>query len=206
MRKSSPKTPSPRRACSRFIRSRTSIITKFRKANFGKEFLFNTQIAKTTIGVGYGGQQLSSRVVYWELKGNKVNLRSVDYDVVADPKTPIAQAVQAANNNAIIMSFPVAAFSADKNSAVIEVTRLFSTDVYEFSARQRLNASSMDASRSYIERVSPYPENIEAEASHTYTRQGLRPAAAVAAALPPADVADPACVPAARRWFCITAW
>ena len=141
------------------------------KSELGKEFLFNTQIAKTTIGVGYGGQQLSSHVVYWELKGNKVNLRSIDYDVVADLKTPIAQAVQASNNDAIIMSFPVAAFSADKNSAVIEVTRLFSTDVYEFSARQRLNASSMDSSRSYIERVSPYPENIEAEASHTYTRQ-----------------------------------
>jgi hypothetical protein len=29
----------------------------------------------------------------------------------------------------------------------------------------------MDSSRSYIERVTPYPENIEAEASHTYTRQ-----------------------------------
>ncbi len=146
-------------------------------AEFGKEFLLNTRIAKTTIGVGYGGQQLSTRVVYWELKGNKVNLRSVNYDIVADPKTPIAQAVQAANNDAILMTFPVAAFGADKASAVIEVTRLFTGDVTEFSARQRLNASSIDASRSYIERISPYPENIEAEASHTYTRNPTPPGA-----------------------------
>src|SRR5207247_490176 len=55
-------------------------------------------------------------------------------------------------------------------SAVIEVTRLFSTDVFELSARQRLNASTMDATRSYIDRISPYPENIEVEATHTYSR------------------------------------
>ena len=40
----------------------------------------------------------------------------------------------------------------------------------EFSARQRLNATAMDATRSFIERISPYPENIEAESSITYTR------------------------------------
>src|SRR5579872_5126223 len=146
-------------------------------AEFGKEFLFNTRIAKTTIGAGNGGQQLSTRVVYWELNGNKVNLRSVNYDIVADPKAPIAEAVQASNNNAILMSFPVAAFGADKSSAVIDVTRLFTGDVTEFSARQRLNATSIDSTRSYIERVSPYPENIEAEASHTYTRNPTPPGA-----------------------------
>jgi len=139
------------------------------KNELNKQFLWNTQIAKTTEGAGYGGQQLASRVVRWELNGNKVNLRSVDYSVVADPKSPIAQAVQAANNDTIIMTLPVAAFSKD-GDPVVEVTRLFSTDVPEFSARQRLNASGMDASRSYIERISPYPENIEAVATVTYTR------------------------------------
>jgi uncharacterized protein DUF4953/uncharacterized protein DUF5117/uncharacterized protein DUF5118 len=142
---------------------------------FGKLFLFNTRIAKTAIGVGNGGQELSSRVVYWELNGNKVYLRSVSYDIVADPKAPIAEAVKASNNNAILMSFPVAAFGPFRMSAVIDVTRLFTSDVTEFSARQRLNASSMDSARSYIERVSPYPENVEAEASHTYTRSPTPP-------------------------------
>ena len=137
---------------------------------FEEQFLWNTQISKTTLGVGYGGQQLSSRVVYWQLNGNKVYLRSTSYDVVADPAAPIWQAVKAANNDAILMSFPVAAFGPDKKSAVIDVTRLFTSDVFEFGARQRLNASSMDASRSYIERIAPYPQNIEAEASLTYTK------------------------------------
>ncbi len=139
------------------------------KSELDKEFLWNTQISKTTLGVGYGGDQLADRVVRWQLRGNQVNLRDVNYSVTADPKLPIALAVQAANNNTILMSFPVAAFSKD-GDPVIEVTRLFTTDIPEFSMRQRLGATAMDASRSYIERISPYPENVEAEATLTYTR------------------------------------
>src|SRR5215472_3303967 len=65
------------------------------KDEFGKQFLWVSQIAKTTLGVGYGGQMLGSRVVRWELNGNKVHMRDVNYEVVADPKTPISQAVRA---------------------------------------------------------------------------------------------------------------
>ena len=204
------------------------------KTELNKEFLFTSQIARTTLGVGYGGQFLSERVVRWERSANKINLREVNYEVVADPKTPISLAVKAANNDTIIMSFPIAAFGkepgkendkdteaqADENkdeqtpekpatpekseaaatakdggakpaakggsakpakpaeyketgrepSIIIDVTRLFTSDVFELSARQRLGASGMDASRSYIERISPYPQNIEVESTHTYTR------------------------------------
>src|SRR5271157_2141457 len=139
------------------------------KSELGKVFLWNTTIAKTTMGVGYGNQELNERVVYWEMNGNKVHLRENNYDVVADPKAPIAQAVDAANNSTIIMTFPVAAFNKD-GDPVIEVTRLFSTDVPEISARQRLGATTLDATRSFIERISAYPENIEAESTMTYTR------------------------------------
>ncbi|HEY1950621.1 MAG TPA: zinc-dependent metalloprotease [Bryobacteraceae bacterium] len=210
------------------------------KTELNREFLLVTQVARTTLGAGYGGQELGERVVRWERNGNKINLREVNYQVVADPKTPISLAVKAANNDTIIMSFPIAAFGREKGSAakptpepetkaedtaeevaaakdmakasaagsdtgksdaakaaamkaaaarlalaaerntyketgrepslIIEVTRLFTSDVFELSARQRLNATMMDATRSYIERVSPYPENIEVEATLTYTR------------------------------------
>jgi len=139
------------------------------KKEFNKEFLWVAQIARTTLGVGYGGQALGNRVVRWERNENKMNLRNINYSVVANPSKPIAQAVQAANNDSILMTFPVAAWGPD-GAAVIEISRLFTTDVFEFSARQRLNATTMDPTRSYIERISPYPENIEAEASQTYTR------------------------------------
>src|SRR6185436_16996686 len=66
-------------------------------AQLGKEFLWVTQIARTTVGAGQGGQTIGSRVVKWERRGNRVLLRSISYDIVADRQQPIAQAVDAAN-------------------------------------------------------------------------------------------------------------
>jgi len=140
------------------------------KSEFGKEFLWVTQIASTTFGVGHGGQALGRRVVRWELNDNRVFLRNVNYSIVADPTLPIAEAVRNANNETILMSFPVAAWGPGENSAVIDVGRLFTTDILEISARQRLNANMMDASRTFIERIKAFPENIETRATHTYTR------------------------------------
>jgi Met-zincin/Domain of unknown function (DUF5117)/Domain of unknown function (DUF5118) len=139
------------------------------KSELGREFLWNTQIAKNAAGTGYGGSQVADKVVRWDLKGNRVLLSEVDFSITADPRQPIAAAVKAANNDAIIMSFPVAAFAKD-GAPVIEVTRLFTSDVQEFSARQRLGATAIDASRTFIERISPYPENLETEVTVTYTR------------------------------------
>jgi hypothetical protein len=138
------------------------------RQELGKEFLWVSQIAKTTLGVGYGGQAAGNHVVRWERHNNRVLLRSVSYEVVADPSLPIARAVQAANNETIIMSFFVEAVGKD-DSVVIDVTRLFTTEVTEFSARTRLRARGFDASRSFVEHVKSFPTNIEVSVTHTYT-------------------------------------
>jgi hypothetical protein len=151
------------------------------KSEFGQEFLWVSSIAKTTSGVGYGGDQLTERVVHWELSGNKVHLRDNNYTVQGDPKAAINQAVAASNNSSIIRTFNVAAFNKD-GDPVIEVTQFFSSDIPEFSARQRLNATALDASRSAIDRISPYPENIEAESTMTFTR-GQTPVGGAAATI-----------------------
>ena len=138
------------------------------KSELNKEFLWVSQIAKTTLGVGYGGQAAGNRVVKWERKGNRILLRNVVYDVVADPKLPVSRAVQAANNDTIIMAFNIEALGKDE-SAVIDVTRLFTSEITEFSARTRLRARGFDASRSFIEKTKSFPTNVEVEVSQTYT-------------------------------------
>jgi len=138
------------------------------KRELNKEFLWVSQIARTTLGVGYGGQAAGNRVVKWERKGNRILLRNVSYEVVADPKLPVSRAVQAANNDTIIMAFNIEAFGKDE-SAVIDVTRLFTTEVTEFSARTRLRARGFDATRSFIDKTKSFPTNIEVEVSQTYT-------------------------------------
>ncbi|MCA1577189.1 MAG: zinc-dependent metalloprotease [Acidobacteria bacterium] len=138
------------------------------RSELNKEFLWVSQIARTTLGVGYGGQAAGNRVVKWERKGNRILLRNIAYDVVADPKLAISRAVQAANNDTIIMAFNIEAIGKD-DSAVIDVSRLFTTEVTEFSARTRLRARGFDASRSFIEKTKSFPTNIEVEVSQTYT-------------------------------------
>ena len=172
------------------------------KNELGKDLLWNSQIAKTTAGAGYGGGQLVDKVIRWELKGNRVLMLDVNYSLTADPNEPIAMAVKNANNDAIIQAFPVAAFAKD-GAPVIEVSRLFTGDLQEFSARQRLGATGVDASRTFIERITPFPENVETEVTVTYTRTagGAAPAADAAA-----GSAAARCAPAAPPWCCITAW
>jgi hypothetical protein len=138
------------------------------KSELDKEFLWVSQIARTTLGVGYGGQANGNRVVRWERKGNRILLRNVAYDVVADPKLPVSRAVQASNNDTIIMAFNIESFGKD-DAAVIDVTRLFTTEVTEFSARTRLRARGFDATRSFVEKTKSFPTNIEVEVSQTYT-------------------------------------
>ncbi len=136
------------------------------KDKLGREFLWVSQIARTTLGAGYGGQAAGNRVVKWERRGDRILLRAVSYEVVADPASPIAKAVEAANNNPILMAFNI---EAEKDGdPVIEVTRLFTTDVVEFSGRTRVGARTFDASRSFVDRAVSFPENIEVEATHTY--------------------------------------
>ena len=152
-----------------------------------KEFLWVSQIARTTVGAGQGGQAVGTRVVKWERHNNRVFLRSISYDIVADRKLPIAQAVQAANNEAILMAFNVEAVGKE-DAPVIDVTRLFTTEVPEFSARSRVRSRQFDPTRSFIERAVSFPENIEVEATHTYSTgvelQGPQPAPAANGARP----------------------
>ncbi len=137
-------------------------------AELGKDFLLEGQIARNTIGAGYGGRMVEALVVRWERRENRVFLRNINYDIVADPKSEIAKAVQNANTPAILMAFNIEAFGKD-DAPVIEISRLFTTDVPEMSGRNTVRGRGMDNQRTFIDKITAYPTNIEAEATQTYT-------------------------------------
>jgi hypothetical protein len=145
-----------------------SLFYEIPTAQLGKDFLWNTQIKKTTIGAGYGGQAAGSRVVRWVRRGDRILLQSIDYSVVADTTSPIAQAVDDANYPTIVRAFNVAAYSPG-GDPVIEVTPLFMTDVPEISVRGRIGGRGYDAARSFLEKAVSFPENINVEVTQTFT-------------------------------------
>ncbi len=148
--------------------SADTIFYEIPKAELGKDFVWKTQLKKTTIGTGFGGQDVGSHVVRWVAKGDRILLLEIDYSVVADPSLPIRIAVDDANYPAIIRTFPVAAYAAN-GDPVIDVTQIFTTDVPEFSARGAVGGRGVANDRTFLERAVSFPENINVEVMMTYT-------------------------------------
>ena len=149
-------------------RVREQLFYEIPKAELGRDFLWVSQIKRTTAGAGFGGQGAGNRVVRWELVGNRVLLRLVDHTLVADSAAPIASAVANSNNPVIVRAFNVAAFSAG-GDPVIDVGTLFLTEIPELSVRGRIGARGFDQNRSFLEKVVSFPENINVEVTQTYT-------------------------------------
>ena len=137
-----------------------------------REMLMVTRIAKTASGIGFGGGKTNTQVLRWEKKKKQLLLRIVSYNVVADTLLPVHEAVVNSNLEPILFSFPIKAFSKDSTATVIDATSLFSTDVKPLGLpeyyRKFYKASRMDKTRSYIDRVSSYPQNIEVRHVKTY--------------------------------------
>lgn len=138
------------------------------KARLNQELLLVVSANRTPANIDHAGRVVDSDVVRWVLKDNRVLLQQVSHAVVADPSKPVAKAVEASNADTILMSFPVEAFAKD-GAPVIEASRLFTTEVPEYSARQLLGAQVFDASRSFVDKVKAFPANLNVEAVQTYS-------------------------------------
>ncbi|WP_341221501.1 zinc-dependent metalloprotease [Polaribacter atrinae] len=137
-----------------------------------REMLMVTRIAKTATGIGFGGGKTNTQVLRWERKNKQILLRIVSHDIVADTTLPVHKAVVNSNLEPILFSFPIKAISKDSTATVIDATDLFATDIKPLGFpdfyRKAYGATRMDKDRSYIDRVSSYPKNIEIRHVKTY--------------------------------------
>ena len=63
-------------------------------------------------------RRAGNRVVKWERKGNRILLRNVSYEVVADPKLPFLERYKPRTTIPIIMAFNIEAFGKDESSVI----------------------------------------------------------------------------------------
>jgi hypothetical protein len=134
------------------------------RSELGKDMLIMARPASGGSGAGFVGGA-SNRPVAWEREGNRVFLRGLAYDVSADTTTAIARNVRAMLLGPIIASFNVEAWSPD-SAAVIEVTRLFTTNISEFAA-----VTGVQPDRSFVENVAAFADNINVTFTQTGTVQ-----------------------------------
>lgn len=138
----------------------------------GREMLMVSRIAKAADKLAYGGENMHNQVLRWDKFDNKMLLRVVSYNNVANDSLPVYQSVQNSNFEPIIMTFPLEALSEDSTAYVIEVTELFATDVPSLNIDQdikkKYKISGLDQSRSLITSIKSFPMNIEARHIMTY--------------------------------------
>ena len=134
------------------------------KNYFGKEMLLVTRIKDIPAGLGGGyvnaGSKINTQVVVWEEFQNKILLKVKSYNAVANDSLPIYKSVKANNLEPILFAF-------------VDVTKFFTSDIQAISPlpdsyRKRYKVKRLDASRSFINSIKSYPENIEVVQDFTF--------------------------------------
>lgn len=156
-------------------RVKDSVYWEIPEDSFGRVYLWQTEVAEVPEGNAYPGIAVGTHIVSFERHENTIYMREQHYNVRTDSKDGLALGVAAANLSPILVAFPVQAEGKPK-SVVIDVTRLFTSDQAPFSASGPVGGSGVDTSRSYIDRVTAFPKNIETRSLLTFQTPAARTA------------------------------
>ena len=148
-----------------------------------REMLLVTRVAGSTENFSFGGagqKRDRSRL----FGGNEKKIASsfdMSFSSVADEEDPIYKSVVNNNFEPVVYSFDIEADTTDSTGLLIDVTKLYTSDIPLLSGmssfqRRNFQVRRLDGSRSFIERMASYPENVEVRHVLTYD-----------AAKPPAD-------------------
>ncbi len=143
-----------------------------------KDMLLVSRIAKIPSGFGGGylnaGSKTNQQVVRWSRVNNSIHLKSISFNSVANDTLPIFKSVSDNNYAPVLAAFKIMAFNKDSTAAVIEVNNLFLKDIPALSglssfSRKQYKVRTLDKTRSFINRMQSYPQNIEVRHDMTYS-------------------------------------
>ena len=140
------------------------------KSEIGKDFVVTTVLAGTPAGIGINGTLGPDRVIRFERRDNRILVRDINYNNVATDSTLSTRlAMSLIEVYPIIAALNVEAYGKD-SAAVVEVTRMFTGGIQEFTAGGR--RATVDASRSFIEKFAAFARNVNVTATQTFTPIG----------------------------------
>ena len=151
------------------------------KSLLEEEILVVSRISGYVKDLSFGGAGMKTRpqqVIRWQHKDGKVLLRSVSYNSVASFEKPIYESVKNNNFEPVIAIMEEVVQNEDSTSVVIEISPLFTTDIPMIGAvsdgqRKRFGISSLDKSRSFIQSMKAFPDNVEIKHVLTYSGKKL---------------------------------
>ena len=140
----------------------------------GKEILVVTRLAQVPSGYSpyiNAGSKTSEQVISFYKKNNRIDIRQLSYNNIADPDDPIIQSVVENNFSPILASFEVR--NNDKSSFLIDVSDFFLKDSPGFNiinsrVKDQYKIGGVDRKRSSIDSSKSFPKNIEVLATLTF--------------------------------------
>ena len=156
--------------------------------HLNRDMLLVSRFAKlpSNLGGGYvnAGTKTNTRMINWERFKDKILIKEITSSAVATDSLPINISVKSNNYEPTLYAFDIAAFSKDSTAVVIDVTNFYGSDVKAISGlgsrlRSAYKVKNLDKSRSFINAVKSFPENIEVIQDFTYN-----------AAKPPVNTGD----------------
>lgn len=153
------------------------IMFEIPKAELGKDMLWVTRLVSAPQNFGGGfigsGSKMIEQVVRWEYREEKILLKKISFNNVADSTDAIYKSVMNNNFAPIIGSFKVTGQPQDSSAYLVDVTKFFTGDTKAISAmssrfRSLMQVRRLDPEKSYIESVKSFPENIEVRQIMTY--------------------------------------
>lgn len=138
-------------------------------STLGREMLLVSRIAATPQDLSFGGAGMKARsqqVIRWQQKEDKILIRHVSHESIADPEEPVYESVKNNNFEPVVYSFDIETIGEDSVTKVIDVTEFFTSDVPLISGlsdnqRSRFQVRRLDSGRSFIDTVRSYPKNVE---------------------------------------------
>src|SRR6056300_255472 len=140
----------------------------------GKEILVVTRLAQVPSGYSpyiNAGSKTSEQVISFFKKNNKLDIKQLSYNNIADSQDPISLSVTENNFSPILASFEIK--NNDKDSYLIDISDYFLNDSPGFNIinsriKDQYKIGSVDKKRSSIDSARSFPENIEILATLTF--------------------------------------
>ena len=136
-----------------------------------RDMIIMSRYAKAQQGLSSAGANMTGNMtVRWERHDDRILVRAMSYQNIADEGSPVAMAVLNSSFPPILHSLPIAA--RGQGSSVVDVTDLYMADTPMFSLprnrRGPLGVQRYDAERSWLEWARAFPNNVEVRVVQTY--------------------------------------
>jgi hypothetical protein len=150
-----------------------------------RDLLIVNRIAKAATGgragmLGYAGDEIGESVVQFA-KGpaNKLFIKTISYQEISKDSTEngMFRSVMNSNLQPLVAAFDIKAYRPDSTGVVIDVTDYLEKDndvlFFDNNIKKALNLGGLQADRSYVEKLSSFPLNVEIRTLKTFSQTFL---------------------------------